>query len=85
MSNNPEKYLGLPAMVGRRNKHAFFGIKEKLPRKLKSWSVRHLLVRMKEVGFLPFVHLAEYLECPSIVGTWYGPESREWRLDKYME
>ncbi|KAA3486628.1 reverse transcriptase [Gossypium australe] len=29
ISNNPEKYLGLPTMVGRRKKHAFVDIKER--------------------------------------------------------
>lgn len=34
MSNNLEKYLGLPTIVRRRKKNAFVDIKEKFIRKL---------------------------------------------------
>lgn len=48
-SNNLEKYLGLPTMVGRCKRHSFVGIKERISRKLESWSVRFLPIGGKEV------------------------------------
>ncbi|KAA3463975.1 reverse transcriptase [Gossypium australe] len=49
ISNNPEKYLGLPTMVGRRKKHAFVEIKEHCVKLLSSWSMRFLSSGGKEV------------------------------------
>jgi len=49
ISNNPEKYLGLQTMVGRRKKHAFVAIKERCAKLLDNWNVRLLLARGKEV------------------------------------
>ncbi|KAA3461390.1 reverse transcriptase [Gossypium australe] len=54
ISNNPERYLGLPIMVGRRKKHAFVDIKEHFVKLLDNWSVRFLLAGGNEV-FLKFV------------------------------
>lgn len=49
ISSNLEKYLGLPTMVERRKKQAFFGIKESMVRKIKSWNSRFLSIGGKEV------------------------------------
>lgn len=49
IANNPEKYLGLLTMVGRRKKNAFVEIKEIFLTKAKSWSIRNLPIRGKEV------------------------------------
>ncbi|KAA3460384.1 reverse transcriptase [Gossypium australe] len=49
ISNNPEKYLGLPIMVGRRKKHAFIDIKEHFNKLMNSWSVRYLSAGGKKV------------------------------------
>ncbi|KAH1080289.1 hypothetical protein J1N35_020050 [Gossypium stocksii] len=47
--NNPEKYLGLPTMVGRRKKHAFVAIKERCMNLVNNWSSRLLSIGGKEV------------------------------------
>ncbi|KAA3451689.1 reverse transcriptase [Gossypium australe] len=50
ISNNPEKYLGLLTMVGRRKKHAFVDIKERFVKLLNNWSLRFLSAGGKEVS-----------------------------------
>ncbi|KAA3467407.1 reverse transcriptase [Gossypium australe] len=47
--NNPEKYLGLPTMIGRRKKHAFVDIKERFMKALQNWNLRLLSAGGKEV------------------------------------
>ncbi|KAA3486893.1 reverse transcriptase [Gossypium australe] len=49
ISNNPEKYLGLPTMIGRRKKHSFVDIKERFVKALQNWSLRLLSARGKKV------------------------------------
>ena len=46
---NPEKYLGLPTMVGKGKKYAFRELKNKIESKLKGWSHRALSIGGKEV------------------------------------
>ncbi|KAK5772714.1 hypothetical protein PVK06_049008 [Gossypium arboreum] len=41
-STEAERYLGLPNMVGRRKKEAFQVLKDRLKRKIDSWSTRYL-------------------------------------------
>ncbi|KAA3466987.1 reverse transcriptase [Gossypium australe] len=41
-SSNPEKYLGLPNVVGRRKKEAFQTILDKISLRIDSWSTRFL-------------------------------------------
>ncbi|KAA3466750.1 reverse transcriptase [Gossypium australe] len=41
-SSNPEKYLGLPNVVGRRKKEAFQSILNKISLRIDSWSTRLL-------------------------------------------
>ncbi|KAA3467646.1 reverse transcriptase [Gossypium australe] len=48
ISNNPEKYLGLPTMIGGRKKHAFVDIKERFVKALQNWSLRLLSAEGKE-------------------------------------
>lgn len=38
ISNNSEKYLGFSTMVGRRKKHAFLELKEKVGKRINGWS-----------------------------------------------
>ncbi|KAA3474477.1 reverse transcriptase [Gossypium australe] len=45
ISGNPKRYLGLLAMVRRRKKQTFVELKEKVIRKIKSWSTRYLSMR----------------------------------------
>lgn len=49
ISNNPERYLGLPTMVGRRKKHVFVDIKECFVKLIRNWSVQVLSAGGKEV------------------------------------
>ncbi|KAA3468319.1 reverse transcriptase [Gossypium australe] len=48
-SNDPEHYLGLPNMVGRRKKEAFQNLKDRFKQKIDNWSIRHLSQGGKEV------------------------------------
>ncbi|KAA3487167.1 reverse transcriptase [Gossypium australe] len=48
-SNNPERYLGLPNMVGRKKKMSFQILKDRMKQRIDSWSVRHLSQGGKEV------------------------------------
>lgn len=41
-STEAERYLRLPNMVGRKKKMAFQSLKDRLKRKIDSWSTRHL-------------------------------------------
>ncbi|KAH1106130.1 hypothetical protein J1N35_009898 [Gossypium stocksii] len=48
-STDPEKYLGLPNMMGRRKKLAFQNIKDRLKAKINNWSIRHISQGGREV------------------------------------
>ncbi|KAH1130176.1 hypothetical protein J1N35_001554 [Gossypium stocksii] len=47
--NDPERYLGLPNMMGRRKKASFQTLKDRLKRRINGWSRRFLLQGGKEV------------------------------------
>ncbi|KAK5770682.1 hypothetical protein PVK06_046835 [Gossypium arboreum] len=42
ITNNPEKYLGLPTTVGQKKKQAFIEIKEGFNKLINNWSIRFL-------------------------------------------
>ncbi|KAA3474108.1 reverse transcriptase [Gossypium australe] len=48
-SNDPERYLGLPNMVGKRKKEAFQNLKDCFRQRIDNWSIKHLLQGGKEV------------------------------------
>ncbi|KAA3482534.1 LINE-1 reverse transcriptase isogeny [Gossypium australe] len=48
-TNDPERYLGLPNMVGRRKKKAFQNLKDRFRQRIDNWSIRHLSQGGKEV------------------------------------
>ncbi|KAA3488894.1 reverse transcriptase [Gossypium australe] len=48
-SNEMEKYLGLPNVIGRRKKESFQNLKGKLQLRIKGWSNRFLSQGGKEV------------------------------------
>ncbi|KAA3457378.1 reverse transcriptase [Gossypium australe] len=48
-SNDLERYLGLPNMVGRRKKEAFQNLKDRFRQRIDNWSIRHLSQGGKEV------------------------------------
>ncbi|KAH1096604.1 hypothetical protein J1N35_013525 [Gossypium stocksii] len=41
-STNPEQYLGLPSLAGRKKKLAFQNLKDRLKQKINNWSLRHI-------------------------------------------
>lgn len=48
-SNDPERYLGLPNMVGRKKKAAFQVLKDRLRQRIDNWSIKYLSQGGKEV------------------------------------
>lgn len=48
-SNNLEKYLGLPNMVGRRKRVAFQNFTDRFKKQMARWNMKFLLQRGKEV------------------------------------
>ncbi|KAA3479130.1 reverse transcriptase [Gossypium australe] len=49
-SNDPERYLGLPNMVGKRKNEAFQNLKDRFKHKIDNWSTRLLSQEGKEKG-----------------------------------
>ncbi|KAG8471906.1 hypothetical protein CXB51_036494 [Gossypium anomalum] len=49
VATNPEKYLGLPMMVGRKKRWAFANFADRFRRRIESWSIWYLLIGGKEV------------------------------------
>ncbi|XP_052886937.1 uncharacterized protein LOC128295414 [Gossypium arboreum] len=49
LTSNPEKYLGLPMMVGRRKNWAFANFLDWFRRRIAGWSLRYLSMGGKEV------------------------------------
>ncbi|KAA3486788.1 reverse transcriptase [Gossypium australe] len=48
-SSSPEKYLGLPNMIGRRKKEAFQNLVDRIASKIDGWSTRFLSQGGKEI------------------------------------
>lgn len=42
LASNPEKYLSLPMMVGRRKKWAFANFVDRFRKRIEGWSMRYL-------------------------------------------
>ncbi|KAA3478898.1 reverse transcriptase [Gossypium australe] len=49
VASSPEKYLGLPMMVGQRKSWAFANFKDRFRRRIEGWSLRYLSMGGKEV------------------------------------
>ncbi|GMJ07053.1 hypothetical protein HRI_004374500 [Hibiscus trionum] len=49
ISTNPEKYLGLPTMVGRRKREAFAYFLDRFNKKTDNWGIRFLSIGGREV------------------------------------
>lgn len=49
MATNPEKYLGLPMMVGRNKRWAFANFVDQFRQRIESWNLRYLSMSGKEV------------------------------------
>ncbi|XP_052488035.1 uncharacterized protein LOC105772073 [Gossypium raimondii] len=48
-SDNMERYLGLPNLVGRRKKEAFQILKDKFKQRIENWSIKYLSQGGKEI------------------------------------
>ncbi|KAH1122315.1 hypothetical protein J1N35_005475 [Gossypium stocksii] len=44
LATNPEKYLGLPIMIGRNKKWAFANFLDRFHRPIEGWKLRYLLI-----------------------------------------
>lgn len=55
-SNDPDRYLGLPSMVGCNKKFAFQSLKDRLRHKIDSWSVKFLSQGGSEVFVKSVLH-----------------------------
>ncbi|XP_017625048.2 uncharacterized protein LOC108468690 [Gossypium arboreum] len=49
VATNPENYLGLPMMIGRKKKWAFAHFVDRFRKRIKGWSLRYLSTGGKEV------------------------------------
>ncbi|KAA3469841.1 reverse transcriptase [Gossypium australe] len=49
VASSPEKYLGLPMMVGRKKAWAFANFKDRFRKRVEGWSLRYLSMGGKEV------------------------------------
>ncbi|KAA3479975.1 reverse transcriptase [Gossypium australe] len=49
VASNPEKYLGLPMMVGRKKSWAFANFVDRFRKQIEGWSLRYLSIGGKEV------------------------------------
>lgn len=48
-SDEPERYLGLPNMIGRKKKQSFQTLKDRLKQQVENWSTRFLSQGGKEI------------------------------------
>lgn len=48
-STDPERYLGLPNLVGRKKRAAFQVLKDRFKQRIDNWSIRHLSQGGKEI------------------------------------
>ena len=48
-SDEPERYLGLPNMIGRKKKQSFQALKDRLKQQIENWSTRFLSLGGKEI------------------------------------
>ncbi|KAA3456692.1 reverse transcriptase [Gossypium australe] len=49
VAHNPEKYLGLPMMVGRKKSWAFANFADRFRKRIEGWSLRYLSIGGKEI------------------------------------
>lgn len=72
MASNPEKYLGLPMMVGTKKKWAFANYVDRFRKRVDGWNVRYLSMGGQEV-FIKSVlqatttYMMQYFLLPKIV------------------
>ncbi|KAA3474179.1 hypothetical protein EPI10_024498 [Gossypium australe] len=75
---NPEKYLGLPTIIGRRKKEAFMSFKERFIKQIESWSVCHLLVgeKSKNVDSMIKERIGDVLKVSQAANYCWAKEER---------
>ncbi|KAK8639596.1 hypothetical protein V6N13_137969 [Hibiscus sabdariffa] len=68
VSTNPEKYLGLPTMVGRRKRDAFSHYFDRFNKLVDNWNIRNLSKGYKEQRQLPVRNTYPFCEsCADII------------------
>lgn len=83
-SNNLERYLELPNLVGRRKKAAFQSLKDRLKQRIDNWSVKYLSQGGKEVFIkavlqsVPTYSMACFLLPKSLCNELEGIIARFW-------
>lgn len=48
-TNDPERYLGFPNLVGRRKKESFRNLKDRIRVRLENWSIKYISQEGKEI------------------------------------
>ncbi|KAL0434037.1 UNVERIFIED_CONTAM: hypothetical protein Slati_2738000 [Sesamum latifolium] len=69
-----EKYLGLPTVVGRSKKELFEGIKDRIWKKLHSWSSKQLSQAGRSVLLKSIIHMI-----PTYVIRYLASSKAQWR------
>lgn len=60
---NPEKYLGLPMMIGRRKTWAFANIVDRFKKRIEGWSLRYLSMGGKRFLSNQFYKRHRFMQC----------------------
>ncbi|KAA3459024.1 reverse transcriptase [Gossypium australe] len=63
IASSPEKYLGLPMMVGRRKSWAFADFKDRFRKRIDRWSLRYLSMGGKEVFIKSVLQATPSMPC----------------------
>lgn len=61
-SNNPERYLGLPNIIGCNKKASFMGLKEQMKKRIDGWCMKFLSLGEKEV-FVKSFKQYRHMQC----------------------
>ncbi|KAA3488137.1 reverse transcriptase [Gossypium australe] len=80
VASNPEKYLGLPMMVGRRKTWAFANFIDRFRKRVEGWSLRYLSMGVQPQYLLAIVLKARYFPFTDILAVKVGSyPSFTWR------
>ncbi|KAA3482737.1 reverse transcriptase [Gossypium australe] len=82
-SNDPEKYLGLPNMVGCKRKWVFQELKDGLKQRINNWSIRHFTRRFRKYYELILVEQKQWQEMNALI-LWAAKglilQGMDWRI-----
>ncbi|KAK5793506.1 hypothetical protein PVK06_034655 [Gossypium arboreum] len=82
-SNNSEKYLGLPNLVGRKKKTSFQSLKDRLLQRIDNWSIKHLSQGGNEIPNVEEDKLQNQRSNVNVefVSDLIDKESRSWKTE----